>query len=327
MSFWNGKRILVTGGAGFIGHRLTRKLVDLGARVKVVDDLSKGALPNLEDLMGRIQFTNDNLLDPDVAKILLRETDVCFHLAAKIGGIGYFHKSPAESLRDNSLMNFNLWDAAMGTDTKMICLSSSMVFERTRIFPTPEAALEVSPPPLSGYGFSKLVAEYIARDYNEQYNIKFLIVRPFNAYGPGETPGDYVGYAHVIPDLVKKTLQGQNPLEILGTGDQTRSYTFVDDIADAIIYLSERCENDDFNIGSGVETSVIELARKIWRLCGRNEPFAAKHLPAYKHDVQKRIPDITKIQKLGWKPKVTLDEGLAATVTWLRGHSDSQHLG
>jgi len=318
MSFWAGRKVLVTGGAGFIGHRLTRKLVDFAAEVKVVDDLSKGSLANLKDLTGRIEFTNVNLLDADVAKRLLRDMDTCFHLAAKIGGIGYFHKSPAVSLRDNSVMNFNLWDAAMGTDTKMVCLSSSMVFERTRIFPTPERALEECPPPLSGYGFSKLVAEYIARDYNEQHGIKYLIVRPFNAYGPGETPGDYVGYAHVIPDLVKKTLQGQYPLEILGSGEQTRSYTYVDDISDAIIYLSERFENDDFNIGTGIETSVMNLARKIWKLCGRKEPFEAKHLPAFKYDVQKRVPDVTKIHKVGWRPRVSLDDGLATTVAWLK---------
>jgi len=213
-------------------------------------------------------------------------------------------------------MNFNLWDAARETNVKIVCLSSSMVFERTEIFPTPETAILSSPPPMSGYGFSKLVAEYIARTYYEQYGIKYLIVRPFNAYGPGELPGDYVGYAHVIPDLIKRTLSGQYPLEILGSGDQTRSYTYVDDIADAIIYLSERCENNDFNIGTGVETSVLDLARKIWKLCGRIEPFEVKSAPSFQYDVQRRIPDISKILELGWRPKVDLDEGLSISINW-----------
>lgn len=317
MSFWPDKRVLVTGGAGFIGHRLVGILVELGAKVTVVDNLSKGTLKNLEGLLERVEFRNDDLLNLDAARKLLRDMEVCFHLAAKIGGIAYFHRSPASSLRDNSTMNFNLWDAAREADAKMVCLSSSMVFEKANRFPTPETALEYSPPPMSGYGFSKLVAEYIARTYHQEFGIKYLIVRPFNAYGPGETPGDYVGYAHVIPDLVKKTLSGQCPLEILGSGKQTRSYTYVDDVAKAIIFVTERSENDDFNIGTGVETSVLDLARKIWSLCRRTEQFAVSNTPSLDYDVEKRVPDISKISKLGWRPQVDLDKGLAITIRWL----------
>jgi UDP-glucose 4-epimerase len=142
MNFWLNKRVLVTGGAGFIGHRLVAKLVDLGAEVTVVDDLSKGTKENLNGLFNRIQFRNDSLLEPGVSKRLLKDVEICFHLAAKIGGIEYFHKSPASSLRDNSIMNFNLWETARDLDVKMVCLSSSMVFERTKVFPTPESALQ-----------------------------------------------------------------------------------------------------------------------------------------------------------------------------------------
>ncbi|MGP8069913.1 MAG: NAD-dependent epimerase/dehydratase family protein [Candidatus Bathyarchaeia archaeon] len=315
---WTGKRVLVTGGAGFIGHRLVRKLVSLGARVVVADDLSKGAAKNLEEVSNRIEFTTANLLDANEAGRVMKDTEICFHLAARIGGIGYFHKTPAESLRDNSIMNFNIWDAARDTETKVVCLSSSMVFERTTIFPTPETTLEMTPPPMSGYGFSKLVAEYIARTYQEQYGVNFIIVRPFNAYGPGEMAGDYVGYAHVIPDLIRKTLSGLYPLEILGSGQQTRSYTYVDDLAEAIVYLAERYENTDFNIGNGVETSVLELAQRIWKLCGRNEQFQVKHLPSYTYDVQRRVPDVSRILATGWRPKVSLEQGLVLTLEWIK---------
>jgi nucleoside-diphosphate-sugar epimerase len=318
MTFWQARQVLVTGGAGFIGHRVVQKLIELGANVTVVDDLSKGAMENLQSVLTRIQFSSDNLLDAGVTEKLLSNIDICFHLAAKIGGIAYFHRTPAESLRDNSIMNFNLWDAAKGSDVKMVCLSSSMVFERTNLHPTSEIALERCPPPMSGYGFSKLVAEYISRTYHEQFGIDYLIVRPFNAYGPGETPGDYVGYAHAIPDLIKKTLSDQYPLEILGSGQQTRSYTYVDDVADAIIFLAERCKNDDFNIGTGVETSVLDLAKRIWSLCHRKDAFAIKQMPGLEYDVQKRVPDVSKIQKLGWKPKVDLDQGLKITIRWLK---------
>jgi UDP-glucose 4-epimerase len=317
MSFWSHKRVLVTSGAGFIGRRLVARLVELGADVTVVDDLSKGTKKNLEWLLDSIEFRTDNLLEHEVASNLLKDVEICFHMAARIGGIGYFHKTPAESLRDNSIIDFNLWDAARAKGVNMVCLSSSMVFEKTRQFHTPENALTFSPPPVSGYGFSKLVAEYIARTYHEQYAISYLIVRPFSAFGPGEAPGGYMGYGHVISDLVKKIFSNQYPLEILGSGKQTRSCTYVDDAADAIIFLVERFRDEDFNIGTGIETSVVELAKRIWRLCGRKEPFAVKNVLGFGHDVQKRVPDVSKIFRTGWEPKVSLDDGFDMTIKWL----------
>ena len=318
MSAWSGKRVLVTGGAGFIGSRAVARLVESSAHVTVVDNLSKGNLSNLRTLRRQIEFRDEDLLTSSSLRRILKDTDACFHLAAKIGGIAYFHKTPASSLRENSIMNFRLWDAAIDTDCLMVCLSSSMIFERTNAFPTPECAVNTSPPPLTGYGFSKLVAEYVARTYFEEFGVRFLIMRPFNAYGPGEVPGDYVGYAHVIPDLIKKTLSGQYPLQILGDGEQTRSYTFVDDIADALLYAADRFENDDFNIGTGLETKVIALAQSIWDLCGRTEPFQIERTPSLKYDVVRRVPDVTKLFQKGWRPKHSLDEGLRITIDWLK---------
>jgi nucleoside-diphosphate-sugar epimerase len=248
----------------------------------------------------------------------LKECQVCFHLAAKIGGIGYFHKAPATILRDNSIMNLNLWDAAVEADAKMVCLSSSMVFECATTFPTRESAIETSPPPKSGYGFSKLLSEYIARTYYEEFGVKYLIARPFNVYGEGELPGEYVGYAHVIPDLIVKVLRQEYPLEIMGSGNQTRCYTYVDDVVDGMLLIAEKKENDDFNIGTNVETTVTELAERIWRLCGRKETLKFKHVSSFKDDVQRRFPDVSKIMLLGWTPKTSLNEGLRKTIEWIR---------
>jgi len=315
---WSNKKVLVTGGAGFIGSRVAAQLVKMGARGRVVDDLSKGDASNLAAGIDKIEFIKGDLLDIKTARQCSKAIEVCFHFAAKIGGIGFFHKYPASSIRDNTLMNLNLWDAARDTGTRMVCVSSSMVFERTNTFPTPETAVESSPPPLTGYGFSKLITEYISQTYYEEFSVPYVIVRPFNAYGPGENPGDWVGYAHVIPDLVNKILGGQYPLEILGNGKQIRSYTYVDDVADGIIFEATHAENDDFNIATGVNTRIAELAEMIWELCGRKEPLKFKHLPAFKYDVPKRIPDISKITKLGWESKTTLGQGLRNTIEWFR---------
>jgi len=318
VSYWKEKAVLVTGGTGFIGHRLVNRLQHLGASITVIDDLSKGSKENIAPYLNQIRFIQSDLLRPKVAKDALKGCQVCFHLAARIGGIGYFHKAPATILRDNSIMSFNLWDAAANTDAKMVCLSSSMVFERAKTFPTLESTIETCSPPMSGYGFSKLVSEYVARTYYEEFGVKYVIARPFNAYGVGELPGEYVGYAHVIPDLIRKVLAGQYPLEILGSGKQTRCYTYVDDVVDAILFITEKAENDDFNIGTNRETTVTELAAKIWRLCKRKESLKLKHLPSLKYDVQRRVPDTSKIMRLGWTPKTSLDNGLKKTIEWIR---------
>jgi UDP-glucose 4-epimerase len=318
LSNWKAKKVLVTGGAGFIGHRLVARLFDLGADISVLDDLSKGSHQSLAPYLNEIRFIQTDLLNSAVAKDALDGCQVCFHLAAKIGGIGYFHKMPATILRDNSIMNFNLWDSAAKLDVKMVCLSSSMVFERATTFPTSETAVEACPPPKSGYGFSKLLSEYIARTYYEEFGVKYVIARPFNVYGEGELPGEYVGYAHVIPDLIEKVLRGQYPLEILGSGEQTRCYTYVDDVVDGMLFVADTKENDDFNIGTNMETTVIELAERIWRLCERKEPLKFKHVPGFRDDVQRRVPDVSKMMRLGWNPKTTLDEGLKKTIDWAK---------
>jgi len=311
-------KILVTGGAGFIGSRVVKKLLEMGSTVRVVDNLSKGEASNLSEVTDKIEFIKADLLEKHSAENALKGMDACFHFAALIGGIGYFHKYPATSVRDNTIMNLNLWDAARKAKPKMICVSSSMVFERTKTFPTPESAVTQSPPPLTGYGFSKLTAEYIARTYNEEFDIPFVIARPFNAYGPGEGVGDYVGYSHVIPDLMKKILEGQYPVEILGDGSQTRSYTHVDDVADGIIFAASRAENDDFNIGNGTENTVNELAKTIWDACSMSKPLKTVSLKPFKYDVKKRVPDISKLFSLGWRPKISLEEGIALTLEWFR---------
>lgn len=311
-------KILVTGGCGFIGSEVVKQLVAKGYKVRVADNLSK---PESSVKQG-YEFLQLDLTDKNQTQTAFKDIDYCINLAAKIGGIGYFHKYPATILSENNKIYSNTFEAAVKFKLKrLIYISSSMVFESTDRFPSKEEDLTQVPPPISAYGFSKLSGEWYCRAFKDQYNLNYSICRPFNAYGVNEFPSEEVGYAHVIPDLVKKILYGQYPLEILGDGEQTRSFTHVSDLADGIITVMEspRGENQDFNIASPQEIKIIDLAKMLWKLCGRREEFKVKHVKGFTYDIKRRIPDVSKMKKmLGWEAGIKLNKGAEDVVNWLK---------
>jgi UDP-glucose 4-epimerase len=307
---------LVTGGAGFIGSAVARNLLSRGFEVRVVDNLSKGHDATAPE---GAEYVQGDVADPDVARSAFAEADLCFHLAAKIGGIGYFHRYPADILDDNNLMLSTVFRTATETGAKVVYVSSSMVFERAGEWPTPEDAIDRYPPPFSAYGFSKLVGEWYCRAFHQQFGTPFAIARPFNAYGPGEFPEDEPGLAHVIPDLIKKILDGTRPIPLFGDGSQTRSFTYVDDVADAIVTIGLHSdqESEDFNIGTGTETSIAQLLDLLWSACGEEGTAPVIHQEPLPVDVRRRVPDVTKIrERLGWTASVSLAEGIRRTVDW-----------
>lgn len=312
------KKILVTGGCGFIGSEVVRQLLEKRYQVRVVDNLSK---PESRVKKG-YEFLNLDLTNKEQAEQAFEGMDRCINLAAKIGGIGYFHKHPSTILSENNKIYSATFEAAAKAGIeRMVYVSSSMVFESTDRFPSKESDLSLIPPPVSAYGFSKLSGEWYCRAFCEEHGLKYSICRPFNAYGVNEFPGEEIGYAHVIPDLIKKILAGQYPLELLGDGQQTRCFTHVRDLADGIITVLEtkEAENKDFNVGTDRETKMIDLAKTIWQLLDQKKEFKVKFVPGFKHDIRRRVPDVSKMKKLfGWEPKISLEEGLPEIIDWLR---------
>lgn len=312
------KKVVVTGGCGFIGSEVVKKLLGKGYSVRVVDNLSKPESSVKEGY----EFLNVDLTDRNVAVRAFRGMDVCINLAAKIGGIGYFHKYPATILSENNKIYSATFEAAVENKLeRMIYVSSSMVFESTVKFPSKEEDVKKIPPPISSYGFSKLVGEQYCHAFWDEYKLPFSICRPFNAYGINEYPGEEVGYAHVIPDLIKKILAGQYPLELLGDGKQVRCFTHVSDLADGIIAVleSDKAVNQDFNIANPSAISMIDLAKLLWKITREKKAFKVKYVSGFKFDIKKRIPDTTKIESLlGWKAKVPFEKGLLEVVGWLK---------
>jgi nucleoside-diphosphate-sugar epimerase len=289
---------------------VARRLASEDVEVRVADQ-REGA-----DVVG-------DLTDYAVARDAVRGCDAVIHLAAIVGGIGNFHKLPHTLLEMNHGLYNSIFRAAIEEDVaRMTYVSSSMVFERATSFPTREEDLPSTPSPWSAYGFSKLAGEVYCRAAHDEHGLPYTICRPFNAYGPGEMPENEPGIAHMVPDVIRKVLAGQRPLQIFGSGEQTRTLTYVDDIADGIVTatLAPEGENEDFNISASDEMTVAEIARVIWEEAGEDpRAFELEHLPTFEVDVVRRWPDVSKAERvLGWKARTGVREGIRQTIEWLR---------
>jgi nucleoside-diphosphate-sugar epimerase len=310
-------RVLVTGGAGTIGAAVVKRLLaDPAYEVRVSDQrlapqwMREGCELHTGDLR--------------TAQEARAATEGCSHVI-HLAAIAASGRLPHTLIEENNAVYNAVIRAALELEVeRFLFVSASMVFERAERFPTPEEHLCECPVPRSAYGFSMLTGEVCCRAAHEQHGLPYTICRPFGPYGPGELPDDEPGLAHALPELIKSALAGRRPLEILGSGEQTRTLTHVEDIAEGLVTAmsSPSGLNEDFNISAERELAVGEIARIVWESCDRDpEQFTLKHLPTLAVDVQRRWPSVEKAGRLlGWKARIGVEQGIAGMVRWLREH-------
>ena len=329
-------KILITGSAGFIAGYLVEDLLKHGHIVYGIDNYSKyGKVEKSYDSHPNYHFIEGDAKDVALMKNLVEECDQMIALAAMIGGLSLFHEYAYDLLAENERIIASTFDAAIwalkNRNLKKInVLSSSMVFESTTHYPTEEGEQLLCPPPLSTYGFQKLACEYFTKGAWEQYQLPYTIIRPFNCIGTGEkralsdkivlSGNVKLAMSHVVPDLVQKVLKGQNPLHILGEGNQLRHYTYGGDLAEGIRLCVENPSslNEDFNLSTPVSTTVFELAKLIWEKINKDIPFNYVSDTPFRYDVQKRIPSVAKAKHLlGFEAKTELSTALDEIIPWI----------
>jgi UDP-glucose 4-epimerase len=339
-------KVLVTGSAGFIGGYIVEELLSRGHIVVGIDNYSKyGKVTKSYDDHPNYQFHEGDCTDVALMTELASDCDHFIAGAALIGGISYFHAYAYDLLATNERIMAASCDAALkafaggkGRLKKVTYMSSSMVFESSEHWPSVEGDERRISPPLSSYGFQKLAVEYFALAAWEQYKLPYTIIRPFNAVGIGESrargetevlSGDVkLAMSHVVPDLIQKIIKGQDPLHILGEGNQIRHYTYGADLARGIAMAVESpaALNDDFNLSTAEGTSVLALAEMIWnKIHNPNgvdapdaKPFRYVSDEAYEYDVQMRVPSVVKAKEvLGFEATTKLSDMLDIVIPWI----------
>jgi UDP-glucose 4-epimerase len=332
------EKVLVSGSAGFIGGYLVEELLGRGYEVVGVDNFSKyGRVKKSYDDDPHYRLIEGDCQDVELMTGLLEDCDHFIAGAAMIGGISYFHTYAYDLLATNERIVAASCDAAIaahksgaGRLRKVTYMSSSMVFESADHWPSHEGQEREVPPPLSSYGFQKLAVEYFARAAWDQYKLPYTIVRPFNCVGTGESRalGDeeilsgnvQLAMSHVVPDLVQKVIKGQDPLHILGSGDQVRHYTYGADLAQGVVMAMEHpdAKNEDFNLSTAQGTTVRELAESIWHKIKGDTELRLVHDDPFEYDVQRRVPATEKAKRvLGFEAQTSLDKMLDEVIPWI----------
>ncbi|MCU1688582.1 MAG: family oxidoreductase [Jatrophihabitantaceae bacterium] len=309
-------RIVITGGAGFVGSHLCDRLLDRGDSVVCVDDLSSGRRANIAHLEHRPSFELI-VADASAGLAVSGRVDAVAHLASPASPVDY-HSRPIETLRVNSLGTQHALELSGGHGARFVLASTSEVYGDPLVHPQDEGYFgNVNPVgPRSVYDEAKRFAEALTAAYARTRGVDAGIVRIFNTYGPRMRAAD----GRVVSSFIAQALTGR-PLTVYGDGSQTRSFCFVGDLVDGLVRMLDSSDPGPVNLGNPTEMTVVELAIMVQRLVGTALPIEFHELPG--DDPLQRRPDIARAsQRLGWAPRIDVESGLAATVAWFRSQPD-----
>ena len=312
------KKFLVTGGSGFIGSALVLKLIDKGFNVRVLDNNSRGSARRLKKVESDIEFVEGDIRDPDVVYKALKNIDCVCHLAY-VNGTEFFYSKP-ELVLDVAIRGMiNIIDSCRRNNIKdLVVASSSEVYQSPSIIPTPEDVSLIVPDvfnPRYSYGGGKILCELMALNYGKKDFERVTIFRPHNVYGPD------MGWEHVIPEFALKMFEllkkgnSTNDFKIKGNGKQTRAFIYIDDFVDGLLKVIDNAEHlSIYHIGTQEEITINELAKKIAAIVNLDINLIESDAP--KGETNRRCPDISKLNKLNFNPKISIFEGLKNTIPW-----------
>ncbi len=311
MNYWENRKVLVTGGAGFIGSYLTELLVQAGARVTVADNLCRGDQNNIKNVLGAVQLKTLDLTEFENCLEVCQGQTVVLNLVAKVTGIEYNRFNMADMFDQNMRLQMNVLKAASQCGIKrFLQISTACIYPHDAKVPTPESegGRGAPEPTNEGYGYAKLMGEKLAEYYTREKGMEVVIARPFNAYGPR----DYFDEAtsHVIPALMKRVLDGDDPVAIWGSGNQSRVFVHAKDIARGMMLVAEKAPPaQPINIGHDKEITIKELFQVICRVTGKNpKPFFDTSKP---DGYSRRSADTTLLRKItDFVPEITVEQGI-----------------
>jgi len=328
MSFWKDRRVLITGGASFIGSHLTDALVERGAKVRIVDDLSSGKLENIQHHLaqGTVEFIQADLREPGVARMAMRDIEIIFHLAADHGGRGYVDLHQAGPASNLFLDGLVFWEARRAGVEKVVFASSGCVYPNfLQSDPNQEVYLteDLVKPPYDAdnmYGWAKLMAELTLKAYYKEYGMKAASCRYFTVYGPRGVEN------HAVIAMIAKAFIGQNPFEVWGDGTQVRNWTYIDDIVRGTILAAEKIDDGTaVNLGTMERVRVIDAVKMVLEYTGHQAEIVFR--PDMPTGPLNRVADNSLAKKLlGWEPEVPFREGLKRTIDWYFATKDREQV-
>jgi len=327
-TMWNGRRVLVTGGASFIGSHLTDALIERGAKVRIIDDLTSGSLENIQQHLadGAVEFVKADLREPGITRMAVQAIDVVFHLAADHGGRGYVDLHQAGPASNLFLGGLIFWEAHRAGVEKVVFASSGCVYPNfLQSNPNEEVYLteDLVKPPYDAdnmYGWAKLMNELTLQAYHQEYGTKSASCRYFTVYGPRGVEN------HAVIALIAKAFIGQDPYEVWGDGTQVRNWTYIDDIVRGTILAAEKIDDGTaINLGTMERVRVIDAVNMVFEYTGHKAEIKLR--PDMPTGPLNRVADNALAKGLlGWEPQIPFREGLKRTVDWYYATKDKEQV-